>query len=542
MNKTFLRYHDSVMQSGLLQLNPGLSKDVREMTETIANCVKSSNERTLDSDEDEFGGEEISAQLPHNDAAQARPPRTTPEEEQPRGYAAISQPSEGTQSEATATRPESYLDHISSSSYNLPEPNNQSDVVRRYPFAMGEFSDQSRSTGINHHSRDTNNRSRMQLQRQHQQHEQPLPFGLVDIPSREQTPFVPPYIFPVHLPAMGAELPPAPRHSPPKPPSPSITSLITKTLSPNYTYSYEEVTFARRLLRATLETGFLLLSTPDIHPALLNHIFKLSLPYLTLEEIRTRFKIILSRGVTEDLDWYATPFLHLGGAGTHYQRRDAQGMPVPLKNTWTIRQIGPLDQRMVRLESVADGRTEDLEGVDLRGFEGEWFDSYDVQGYIEEQWHCKIDPRSSFAECLIDDDKASPSDNETSSPSLSRGSTASNSDNATPPASAPQVFSTFEPSYGLDMSFGGAPALNFLSAPPKQNLLDLSFDQTLGLDLAPGFDMGFAGSSGYSTLGLHTMGEGEQLPVVKQKPKRVAWVDVQKMIESESRIMHLKHI
>lgn len=547
MNKTFLRYNESIVQSGLLQLNPGLATDVKQMTETFTNCVKSSNERTLDSDEEEFGGEEASAQKPQNDAestsiTHARPPITPPKIEHPWNYAATSQAPEQTRPEAVGKQPESYLAHISSSSYSLPEPDNESSLVRRLQFTVGDVLDHSRSTGTQHQSRAVNGRSQLQQQQQHQhqQQRQPLPFGLVDLHSREQSPFVPPYIFPVNIPAMGAELPPAPRHLSEKSSYPSAASLITKTLSPNYTYSYEEVTFARRLLRATLEAGFLLLCSSDVRPEILDYVFKLSLPYLTLEEIRSRFKIILSRGITEDLDWYATPFLHLGGAGTHYQRRDAQGIPIPMKNTWTVRQIGPLDQRMIRVQSVADGRTQDLEGIDLGGFEGEWFDSYDVQGYLEEQWHCRVDPRSSFAECLIDDENASLSDTETEPPSLSRGSTAASSDNATPPAPVPQTFNAFEPPYGLDMSFGNASTSNFLSVPPKQSLLDLSFDQTLGLDLAPGFDMGFAESSGYNTLGLNTMNETEQLPVVKQRPKKVAWVDVQKLIDSKSGVTRIK--
>ncbi|KAF3041752.1 hypothetical protein E8E12_008802 [Didymella heteroderae] len=267
--------------------------------------------------------------------------------------------------------------------------------------------------------------------------------------------------------------------------------------------------------------------TPET--ALLNYVFKLSLPYLTLDEIRARFKTILARGVTEDLDWYATPFVHLGGAGTHYERRDAQGKPIPFKNTWTIRQTGPFEKHTIRLESVADGQIRDLEGVDLAGFEGEWFDAYDVQGYLEEQWHCKIDPKSSFAECIVEDETGTSSDNETGPPSLTRGSTAGTPDNSPPPI--PSSFNSFEPSYGLDMRFSNAPASNFIAAPARPGLIDLSYDQTLGLDLAPDFSIGFDCNGSYSTLGLDMMNDVEQLPVVKQKPKKVAWVDVSKLVD-----------
>ena len=542
MNKTFLRYNDSIVQSGILQLNPGLAREVKQMTETFANCVKSANEQTLHSDEEEFG-EATLAQKSQTVVAPITATRVQPSQtatplrkDQPLGYAGTSQGPEQTRSEAVASQAESYLAHISSSSYSLPEVNNQSSVHHRYQFTVGEVLDQSRSMSAPHWSRPKED----QPQQQQRQQRQMLPFGLVDLPSREQSPFVSPYIFPVNIPAMGVELPPAPRHLPEKPSFPLAMPLTTKTLSPTCTYSYEEVTFARRLMRATLESGFLLLCNSDVHPSILNYIFKLSLPYLTLNEIRNRFRTILSRGVTEDLDWYATPFLHLGGAGTHYQRRDAEGKPIPMKNTWTIRQIGPLDRRMTRMERVADGQIQDLEGIDLTGFEGEWFDAYDVQGYIEQQWHCRIDPKSSFAQCLIEDDNAALLDNKTGSPSLSCGSTTSNSDTATPPA--PQTFNAFEPSYGLDMSFNDAPTPICPPAPSKESLLDLSFDQMLGLDLAPGSGMGFAGNSGYNTFGLNMRGETEQLSVVKQKPKKVAWVDIQKLIDSGSCFASVKHI
>lgn len=183
-----------------------------------------------------------------------------------------------------------------------------------------------------------------------------------------------------------------------------LPSLTNKTLASITTYSHDETTFARRLNRAALEAGFHLLSTANIRPSRLNYVFKLSLPYLTLDQLRARFRMMLSRSINEDLDFWETPFIHLGGAGTHYPRKDANGNILPIKNNWTVRQIGPVEKRMVRVENVADGRCEYLNDIDLTGFEGEWFDAWDVQGYLEEKWSCRLDPKSSFAECLVDDD------------------------------------------------------------------------------------------------------------------------------------------
>lgn len=508
------------------------------MNENFAKCVKTANERTLDSDEEDLTTAAPPLQKSPNvsvsEAITRDPsPRTTvpPEASQPWGYTISSQQTQPARVE-TVSQPESYFTHISSSSYELPGDADESRLVRRYQHTMGEVMEQSRSMSQSRRPEDQSHLQQQQQQRRQQQQQQEqqkqtqLPFGLLDLPSREQSPFMPPYIFPVGIPALGAELPP-----PGKAPYPYSTPLPTTSLSPASTYSYQESTFARRLTRTTLEAAVLLLSSPHIHPAILQYIFKLSLPYLTLEDIKTKFKSIISRGVVEDLDWYATPFLHLGGAGTHYRRRDADGRLIPLKNTWTIRQIGPLDRRLIRLESVDDGKIHDLQGVDLTGFEGEWFDAYDVQGYLEEQYYCRLDARSSFAECLIEDEDVTFSGTDAISPSLSRGSTTSISDASTPPA--PQTFRAPQPAYGLQIPTNNATVPNFFPNLPKQDRLEISFDQTLGLDLAPGYDMGFAGTSAYSTLGLNMNGQTEQQPVIKQKTKKLAWVDVEKMIDSK---------
>jgi hypothetical protein len=96
-------------------------------------------------------------------------------------------------------------------------------------------------------------------------------------------------------------------------------------------------------------------------------------------------------------------------------------------------------------------------------------------------------------------------------------------DSTTPPTT---TYPVPDPPFGLDMAFA-APV--FASDP-----VDLSFDQTLGLDLAPGYDYGFPSSSGFNVdmnLGLDLMGEVEVVP--RQKKKKVAWVEVNIMIDGE---------
>ena len=80
--------------------------------------------------------------------------------------------------------------------------------------------------------------------------------------------------------------------------------------------------------------------------------------------------------------------------------------------------------------------------------------------------------------------------------------------------------------FGLDMPF--------TQSSFHPNPIDLSFDQTLGLDLAPGYDYGFPTDSGLGagmTLGLDMMGEIEVVP--RQRKKKVAWVEVNRLIDGE---------
>jgi hypothetical protein len=451
--------------------------------------------------------------------------------------------------------PESYFSHLGAA-YGRKDSSNTS-VISRRQFTVGEVLSQSRRTP-------PPSSSQASIQTPSAQSAQ-LPFGLVDILSQQQASFTPlnPHIYPIRIPTPDTTPPMTRLPTPPL----GFSKLSTKSLPPVTTYSFQEATFARRLTRAALETGFHLLSNANARPQALNYVFKLSLPYFTLEQMRTRFRIIMSRTIDEDLDWWDHPFIHLGGAGTHYPRRDAAGNIVPVKNGWTIRSIGPMEKKMSVLENTKDGRTEGMMGVDLSGMEGEWFDSHDVQGYLEEKYACKLDPKSSFAECLVGDDDdhekrpANPfripqeynsatrctSNEDPGFPSLSHStsnSSVASSTSITPPDNAYSLpdISTF----GLDMSFNHTPTTNYPSDYPKLVNYDISFDQTLGLDLAPGFDYGFASNNAFQMgdmdLGLDMMGENvESLPVVKQKRKKSAWVDVSRLIDGKCISTHVRY-
>lgn len=311
-------------------------------------------------------------------------------------------------------------------------------------------------------------------------------------------------------------------------------------------HSLDETTFARRLTRSCLETGLQLLNNADIRPAALNYVFKLSLPYLTPDQIRARFKIMLSRNQYEDLDWWDTPFISLGGAGTHYPRRDARGNIIRQRNGWTVKEGGSTNKGTTRLQSLENGQYQDLEGVDLTGFEGEWFDAHDVEGYLEEKFTCKIDPKSSFAECYVeaaeDDDMMSQLSRDRLSmpylkgyqaPSLTNSSSVESADSHTPPAN------TFDsipepPNFTLNIHTAVEPITAYPGDLPKIMNYDISFDQTLGLDLAPSYnyDFGHINNMNNMNMRLDMMSDSfETIPVTREKRKKQVWVDVSRLID-----------
>ncbi|KAF1831165.1 hypothetical protein BDW02DRAFT_505845 [Decorospora gaudefroyi] len=555
MNNTFGRLNDSAVKSGLLQLDPALAEEFKSVTETFANLVKTAGE-SYDDDEDCEGTEgkketrkpaepepgrdvEVEAEGQHVDWGFSGTTNALPKVHSALCYLddrrifilqCCANVDRQDRMHQTLPIPESYFSHLGAA-YSQRDSSGTG-LVRRRQFTVGEVLGQ------------THRVLPPPEQPPHSSSQPPeLPFGLVHL--EEQAPFTSlnPHIYSVHIPTPDVT-PPMTRLSTPLM---QLPKLSTKTLPPITTYSFQETTFARHLARAALEAGFQLIGNAEARPMVVNHVFKLSLLYFNTEELHTRFRIILARSTKEDLDWWGTPFIHLGGAGTHYPRRDASGNLIPVRNGWTVRQIGPREKKTHRLENTEDGRSEELNGVELDGFDGEWFDSHDVQGYLEEKYACRLDPKSSFAQCLVDEEDEAPASlpegyhstvrrasGESSalglSPTITNSSTNSSA-SISPPNNTYKLPDTT--AFGLDIPFHNSPTRDYPSDMAKLNY-DLSFDQTLDLDLASGFDYGFGGHSVFAgvDLGLDMMAETvESLPVVKQKRKRLACVDVSRLLD-----------
>lgn len=190
-------------------------------------------------------------------------------------------------------------------------------------------------------------------------------------------------------------------------------------LSPPKTYSFHETTLSRRLHRACIEAAYHLLLDPIRRPHTYDRVFKLSLLNRDRARMASSLKKILDRGIDDPLDLWDAPLLHIGGAGTHYPVRGRPSYAGEKRTKYHLGMIGP--HMLNLLENVAQARPATEVSVEVEGFEGTWFDPYDVEGYLESKG-IHIDPTVSFVEAEVTD---MPSESSTASSRSSSVQTAS---------------------------------------------------------------------------------------------------------------------
>ncbi|KAK6430991.1 hypothetical protein LTR95_012852 [Oleoguttula sp. CCFEE 5521] len=178
------------------------------------------------------------------------------------------------------------------------------------------------------------------------------------------------------------------------------------TFQPNAprTYSFQETTIARRIHRASVEGAYHLLLNYSHRPHACERVFKLSFLGRSRSKLLAAMRDILKRGPKESLDFWEAPLIHVGGAGTHYARRDEFGNKLPMRPSKSLGIVGP--QTLARMETAARDNIGVDMTVEVAGFEGEWLDPYDVQGYLEEKG-IFMDPTASFADAELPQSLAS---------------------------------------------------------------------------------------------------------------------------------------
>jgi hypothetical protein len=172
---------------------------------------------------------------------------------------------------------------------------------------------------------------------------------------------------------------------------------IERPLKPSgaYTYSFQEKTFARRLHRACLERAFRLLTNPHTSQEELSKAFRFTFCFSNKKRMLARFQELLKRTANDSLENWNVPYFHVGGAGTHYPRRDENGNPTYPPNMHPpAKAFGP--SPLVIVETPRDEETvaKMLEAI---GFGGEWFDAHDVEEYLKSKG-IVLDGHSSFVE------------------------------------------------------------------------------------------------------------------------------------------------
>ena len=209
------------------------------------------------------------------------------------------------------------------------------------------------------------------------------------------------------------------------PPQRSLS--INSELDLPKTYSFHETTLGRRLHRACLEAAYHLLLDPVRKPHTYERVFKLSLLSRDRVRMAAALKKVLARGLDDPLDFWEAPLLHIGGAGTHYPTRGRPFSANKNRSKFHLGMIGP--QMLNLLEDVVQARPATDISVEVEGFEGTWFDPYDVEGYLESKG-VTIDPSVSFVEAEITEPSAESST--VSSQSSARTSSANQSKTNTP--------------------------------------------------------------------------------------------------------------
>ncbi|KIW31114.1 uncharacterized protein PV07_02793 [Cladophialophora immunda] len=163
----------------------------------------------------------------------------------------------------------------------------------------------------------------------------------------------------------------------------------------SYTYSFQETTFARRLHRMCLERAFRNLTNPNVDPEYIKRAFRFTFCFSNRKRMLQRFQEMLKRKAGESLENWNVPFFHIGGAGTHFPRRDEEGNPVyPPNMISPAKAFGPQPYVQVETPRMETSVQEMLENI---GFGGVWFDSHDVEEYLKTKG-IYLDGQSSFIE------------------------------------------------------------------------------------------------------------------------------------------------
>jgi len=167
-------------------------------------------------------------------------------------------------------------------------------------------------------------------------------------------------------------------------------------------YSSFERTFARRLHRASCEYAYRLACDPARYPVPFNNVFKLTLRAAgTIERVKYSLESTLSRSIREPLSNWGVTYIHVGGAGTHYPRPPEEGgLSYQSPNSWAVTTVGP---HRIGGSTIEEALTAEMLLRGVIGIDGQFYDAYDVEGYLVEKG-IHLDPGATYAQIELPDD------------------------------------------------------------------------------------------------------------------------------------------
>ncbi|KAL1303493.1 hypothetical protein AAFC00_006870 [Neodothiora populina] len=181
---------------------------------------------------------------------------------------------------------------------------------------------------------------------------------------------------------------------------PHQSPIVTASIQAPSTYSYHETSFARRLHRASTELAYRLTCNPGRAPAKFQRIFEYWMKWVpSIKHVQEQLRASLAAGVDEPLSLWHFPLSHVGGAGTHFPRREVRNGPWktrPDDEQWNVRLTSAPSLTPAAALETLDSQSAMLQMIgNDPGLQGEWYDAHDVEGYLTTKG-IKLDPQALF--------------------------------------------------------------------------------------------------------------------------------------------------
>lgn len=175
--------------------------------------------------------------------------------------------------------------------------------------------------------------------------------------------------------------------------------LLQSQLLPPKFFAYNELSFSRRIHRGAIEKALSLVTSDDpTAQECIQSVFRFSLMYSSKEDIVARLRMVMGGASEEDiLQNWPTPSAHVDGSGTqnalHKNNKSQEPTPKPHARF----SVGPFSPSVAAARDVLD---RDMK-CDVRGFEGHFINSDDVEGYLRGRG-LDIAPTANFVTINID--------------------------------------------------------------------------------------------------------------------------------------------